>query len=331
MRCLVTGGAGFIGSHLADALAARGDEVLILDDLSTGRHANVEHLLASGRAELVEGSVVDRPLVEECMASVDSCFHLASAVGVALIVAQPVESLLSTVRGADVVLGAAADAGRPVLYTSTSEVYGKNPGPWLDEGSDRLLGSPTKARWLYANAKAFGETLANGYATQGRMRAVVARLFNTVGPRQSADHGMVLPRFVRQALAGDGLTVYGDGTQTRCFCHVADAVDALLRLSDEPAAAGRTFNVGTADELSIGDLARRVVERTGSDSGLTFIPYERIYDDGFEEPLRGKPRTTALRATTGWEPRRGIDDAIDAVAAEVRSGTRPDVPAFVAH
>ena len=331
MRFLVTGGAGFIGSHLADALVARGDEVLVLDDLSTGRRANLEHLLGHGAVELVEGSVLDGALVEECMASVDACFHLASAVGVALIVGRPVESLLGTVRGADVVFGAAAAAGRPLVFTSTSEVYGKNPGPWLAEDADRVVGSPQKARWLYANAKAFGETLAHGYAAQGRLRAVVARLFNTVGPRQSPDHGMVLPRLVRQALAGDDLTVYGDGTQTRCFCHVDDAVDALVRLADTPAAAGRTFNVGTAEELSIAQLARRVLDRTGSGSSIRLIPYEEIYDDGFEEPLRGKPVTEALRSLTGWQPRRSVDDAIDGVAAEVRAAERAEVAAPVVH
>jgi len=329
VRHLVTGGAGFIGSHLTDALVARGDEVLVLDDLSTGRRANVEHLLSGGRVELVEGSTLDRDLVEDCMASVDTCFHLASAVGVGLILAKPVKSLLSTVRGTDTVLSAAAARRRPFIFTSTSEVYGKNPGPWLREDADRLLGSPSKARWLYANAKTFGESLALGYFRDERVPAVVARLFNTVGPRQSADHGMVLPRFVRQALAGEDLTVYGDGSQVRCFCHVSDAVDALLRLAGESAAAGNAYNVGTSEEISVGELARRVVERTGSASGIRLVPYEQVYTDGFEEPLRGKPDTTALRELTGWRPLRDLDAAIAEVVAEGRAEARP--AAYVAH
>ena len=322
MRHLITGGAGFIGSHLADALAARGDGVLILDDLSTGRRENVEHLLAGGRAELIEGSTLDRDLVEDCMAAVDTCFHLASAVGVGLIVSRPVDSLLRTVRGTEVVMTAAADLRRPLLFTSTSEVYGKNPGPWLAEDADRLLGSPSKARWLYANAKAFGEALAHGYHRDAGLPAVVVRLFNTVGPRQSPDHGMVLPRFVRQSLAGEELTVFGDGTQMRCFCHVADSVDALVRLSATEPAAGRTFNVGAPDEMSIEELARRVIERTGSSSGTRYVPYAEIYSDGFEEPVRGRPDTTALRELTGWSPSRDVGDAIDDVAAEARASQR---------
>jgi len=216
VRHLVTGGAGFIGSHLTDALVARGESVLVLDDLSTGSRSNLKHALEGGRAELVVGSTLDRDLVEDCMAAVDRCFHLASAVGVGLIVSKPVESLLSTVRGTDTVLAAAAARRCPFVFTSTSEVYGKNPGPWLREDADQVLGPPSKARWLYANAKAFGESLAHGYFREDGVPAVVARLFNTVGTRQSADHGMVLPRFVRQALAGEDLTVYGAGTQTRC-------------------------------------------------------------------------------------------------------------------
>ena len=232
MKYLITGGAGFIGSHLSDRLTADGHEVVVLDDLSTGRIDNIQHLIRSGRIEFVEGSVTEEDLVLGVLESVDACVHLASIVGVSLVVDNPVDTLLSNVRGSDVVLSAAAGIRRPVLYASTSEVYGKHSNGALDEDADRILGPIQKCRWNYATSKSFGEALALGYAQELGAKNTVVRLFNTVGPRQTGMYGMVLPRFVRQAVTGQPLTVFGDGTQTRCFAHVHDTVEALVRLLD---------------------------------------------------------------------------------------------------
>jgi UDP-glucose 4-epimerase len=309
----VTGGSGFIGSHLCDRLSADGHRVLVLDDLSTGRLKNIEHLLESGRVEFVEGSVLDRNLVHELLDAADACLHLASAVGVGLVVDRPVDTLLDNVRGTDTVLSAAAALGRPLLLTSTSEIYGKSDGRIVSEDSDRILGPTSKTRWNYSTAKAFGEALALGYHRELGANNVVVRLFNTVGPRQTGAYGMVLPRLVRQALTGQPLTVYGDGTQTRCFTHVHDTVEAIVRLLDSEAAAGQLFNVGSDGEISICALAQRVMARAESSSEIRLIPYSEAYDDGFEELGRRRPDTTALRELTGWEPQRTVDDAIDDV------------------
>lgn len=315
MQYLITGGAGFVGSHLVDALTARGDSVLILDDLSTGRLENIEHVMDSELVDFVEGSVLDEDLVDDCMRSVDMCMHLASAVGVQLVVSRPLDSLLHNIRGNDTVLSAAARHHRRLLFTSTSEVYGKNSSGVLSEDSDRIVGSPFKSRWSYATAKAFGEALASSYHRECGSAMMVVRLFNTVGPRQSGAYGMVLPRFIRQALAGDDLTVYGNGTQSRCFGHVLDVVRAVVQLSDSDEALGRVFNIGSDVETPIVELARRVIERVGGDSTVRLVPYEDAYDDGFEELGRRKPDTSALERLTGWRPTRTIDEAIDDVIA----------------
>ena len=315
MRYLVTGGAGFIGSHLVDTLIARGDSVLVLDDLSTGRRANLDAAIESGRTELVEGSVCDSRLVLDCMQSVDVCLHLASAVGVKLILDRPVESLLTNIRGTDVVISAAALLQRRLLYTSTSEVYGKNSQGALPEDSDRILGPALTARWNYSTAKAFGEALAAGYHREQGAEMIIVRLFNTVGTRQRGVYGMVLPRFIRQALAGLDLTVYGDGSQSRCFAHVSDTVRAITLLLDSDDSLGEAFNIGGTTELTILELARRVIERTGSSSRIRMVAYEDAYEDGFEELGRRKPDTTAIGQLVGWTPERTIDDAIDDVCA----------------
>ena len=312
-RFLITGGAGFIGSHLGDALIARGDEVVLLDDLSTGNRRNVEHLLERENVELVEGSTLDGELVDRWVAATDACLHLASAVGVKLIVKSPLSSLLGNVRGADNVFAAAVRHGKRLLFTSTSEVYGKNSIGPLPEDADSVLGSAFKSRWAYAIAKGFGEALAHGYYRDCEADIVVARLFNTVGPRQTGAYGMVLPRFVRQSLAGEDVTVYGNGAQTRCFTHVADTVRALLLLLDHPDTAGRVFNVGTQVETPVIEVAARVIQRTGSSSTVRLVPYEEAYGEGFEELGRRKPDTRAIRELTGWAPSRTIDDAIDDV------------------
>jgi UDP-glucose 4-epimerase len=315
MRYLMTGGAGFIGSHVVDALAARGDSVLVVDDFSTGRRDNLEHALGSNLVELVDGSVLDEDLVDDCMRSVDACFHLASAVGVQLVVSRPLDSLRRNVRGNDIVISAAARRDRPLLFASTSEVYGKRSDGALSEDSDRILGPTEKLRWSYATAKAYGEALVYSYTKEQGCWMTIVRLFNTVGPRQTGAYGMVLPRFVRQAMAGSDLTVYGNGTQSRCFAHVLDVVQGILLVVGEERAAGRAFNIGAGTEIPIVELARRVIERTGSDSTIRLVPYEEAYDEGFEELGRRKPDTAALRELTGWRPTRTVDEAIDDVIA----------------
>lgn len=348
MRYLITGGAGFIGSHVVDALKTRGDEVLVLDDLSTGRLENLENLdeleaqpgerpdggpdgnggrtrrfapsaSGVGTLEFIEGSVTDEALVDDCMRSVDACIHLAAAVGVQLIVNRPLESLLRNVRGADVVISAAARRGRRMLFTSTSEIYGKLSSESLPETSDRLLGTPFTSRWSYSTAKAFGEALAHSYHLQEGAEITVARLFNTVGPRQTGSYGMVLPRFVRQALAGDALTVYGNGTQSRCFTHVLDSVHALVLLLDAEEANGNVYNVGAAKAVPVIELAGRVIQQVGSDSKIELVPFEEAYGPGFEDLGRRVPDTSALAELTGWMPSRTVEETIDDVIAYEQS------------
>ncbi len=315
---LVTGGAGFIGSHLCDALVARGDTVTVLDDLSTGRLENLSQILETPQVRFVEGSVTDTTLVDDLVGEADLCLHLASAVGVQLIVSNPLESLRTNVQGTDNVLSAASRHGCRALFTSTSEVYGKNSQGALTEDADRVLGSPFKSRWAYAIAKSFGESLAYGLHRDSGAETIVVRLFNTVGPRQTGRYGMVLPRFVRQALMGEDLSVFGNGTQTRCFAHVHDTVAALLLLVEADDAVGTVFNIGATDEMAIIELARRVIERTGSDSKIELVPYDEAYDDGFEELGRRQPDTSAVRALVPWQPTRTVDDAIDDVILHER-------------
>jgi len=318
-RYLITGGAGFIGSHVADALVARRHEVVVLDDLSTGRRANIEHLIGTGSAVLIEGSVTDAPLVDELMSKCDCCLHLASAVGVRLVVAHPLETLRRIVHGTDVVVSNAARHGKRVVFASTSEVYGKSSAGSLHEESDRVLGSAYKSRWSYAIAKSYGEAIAYGYHRELGADTVVVRLFNTIGPRQLGDHGMVVPRFIGQALAGDDVTVYGDGAQQRCFLHVDDAVQAILALAEHAGASGRAFNLGNPEPITILALARRIISRAGSRSRITMVEYEEAYDEGFEELGRRTPDITAVRALVGWRPQRTLDEALDDVIAFQRA------------
>jgi nucleoside-diphosphate-sugar epimerase len=334
-RYLITGGAGFIGSHLAEALVEQGsfDQITILDDLSTGRRDHIEHLVSTGEVRFVEGSVADAELVDELMAETDICMHLASAVGVQMIVNEPLETLMRSVRGSNVVMHAASRHGVRVLFSSTSEVYGKHSNGSLTEDDDLVFGSPAKGRWTYAIAKSFGEALIHGYHGRRGLDATVVRLFNTVGPRQTGSYGMVLPRFVRQALHGEDLTVYGNGSQTRCFTHGRDAVSAFTLLANNDAASGRTFNVGGATPVAIVELARRVIERTDSESGIVLVPYEEAYGSGFEELGTRRPDTAALRELTGWQLRRTVDDAIDDVIEyerEREESTEPLVAVDVA-
>jgi UDP-glucose 4-epimerase len=323
MRTLVTGGAGFIGSHLVEALTARGDSVVVLDDMSTGSRENLAD--AGPDVEILEGSMLDAALVDDCMRSVDRCMHLGAAVGMKLLMAQPLRTLETNVRGNDIVIGAAARHRRKLLFTSTSEVYGRNDEGPLSETADGIFGSPFKARWAYAISKSFGEALACAHHGEDGSPMVVARLFNVVGPGQTGSYGMVLPRFVRQALEGEPLTVYGNGVQSRCFAHVIDVARALALLADADEAVGNVYNVGSPEEVPIIELARRVIERTGSDSEVELVPYDEAYGPGFEELWRRKPDTSALERLTGWRPELGIEDAIDDVIACERgagAGTR---------
>jgi UDP-glucose 4-epimerase len=317
-RILVTGGAGFVGSHLVDALVAEGRSVVVLDDLSTGRPENLERALRHDNLELVEGSTLDASTIDRLVAEVDVVFHLASAVGVQLVVSNPLDSLLKNVRGTDNVMSAVARHGKRLLFTSTSEVYGKNSSGALDEEADRLIGSPFKARWCYETSKAFGECLAHSYHRDRGARMTVVRLFNTVGPRQTGRYGMVVPTFVRQALTGAPLTVYGDGSQTRCFAHVFDTIRGILALMGTEASIGSVYNIGSSTEIPIIELARRVIDHTGSDSEIEFVAYEDAYEEGFEELGRRKPDTTAIRELTGWVPELTVDDAIGDVVAYER-------------
>jgi nucleoside-diphosphate-sugar epimerase len=313
LRYLITGGAGFIGSHLADALVARGDAVVILDDLSTGSLENVEHLLREERAdavELVAGSVLDSPLMRRLTREADVLVHLAATVGVELVLKKPLEALLNNVRGTEIVLDAAVRTGCKVLLTSTSEIYGKNAAGALAEDADRVLGSPFKARWTYSTSKAVDEILAHGYWRERGLPTIVARLFNCAGPRQTGEYGMVLPRFVRQALTAEDLTVFGDGTQSRCFCHVADTVDALIRLLDAEEAVGGVFNVGSQNEISIRALADLVIQLSGSSSEIRFVSYDQAYEPGFEDMERRLPDISKIRRLTGWTPSRSLQDIV---------------------
>jgi len=310
LRILVTGGAGFIGSHLCDALVASGHSVLALDDFSTGRHENIAHLEGHALFSLVSADIGDEAIVRECVAAADRVFHLASAVGVRLIVEQPVRTIETIVHGTSVVMKACARYRRPVLITSTSEVYGKSSKVPFSEEDDLVIGPSTRRRWGYACSKALDEFLAMAYWHHSRMPVTVARLFNTVGPRQTGQYGMVLPRFVQQALRGEPLTVYGDGTQTRCFCHVKDVVLALVRLMDYPQARGQVFNIGNAEEVSIRRLAERVIELTGSESTIRLVPFEEAYGPDFEDMQRRVPDLSKIQKAIGYAPRYTLDDII---------------------
>lgn len=318
MRHLITGGAGFIGSHLTDALIGAGHEVVILDDFSTGRRENVEHLVESPAVELIEGSILDPDRVDDLMPGVDTCIHLASAVGVKLVVAEPLDSLQRNVRGCDIVISSAVRHRRRLLFASTSEVYGKQSQGALHEDSDRVLGSTFKSRWGYAIAKSYGEALVHAHCRQSGAAGTVVRLFNTIGPRQTGAYGMVVPRLVRQALSGSDLTVYGNGSQTRCFIHVLDTVRAITLVLGQDLAIGRAINIGSDSELSILELAACIIDRADSGSRIALVPYQDAYGEGFEELGRRKPDVTALRQLTGWSPRYTLYDAIDDVIAHER-------------
>ncbi len=316
MKVFITGGAGFIGSHLADALLERGDEVMVLDDLSTGRMENISHLVGRPGFDYRIGSALDSPLVVELVDRCDVTVHLAAAVGVRLIVERPVHTIQTNVHATEVVLDAASRKNKPVLLASTSEVYGKSNKLPFQEGDDVSLGATTQTRWAYACSKALDEWLGLAYHREKGVPVTIVRFFNTVGPRQVGRYGMVLPNFARQAQRGDPITVYGDGAQARCFGFVGDAVEAITRLMDNPEAAGQVINVGTDREISILGLAEMVKERSGSASPIQFIPYTEAYGEGFEDMPRRVPDTTKLERFTGYRFQASLEEIVDSVLAD---------------
>ncbi len=315
MKYLITGGCGFIGSHLAERLIADGHDVTILDDLSTGVLANVVNIERHPNFRLQIGSICDERLVSEVVQECDIIFHLASAVGVRLIMDKPIETIETIVTGTQVVLKYANRFGKPTLLTSTSEVYGKSTSvPFMEDG-DRLEGPTTKHRWAYACAKALDEFLAMAYWKSNGFPIVVVRLFNTVGPRQSGQYGMVIPNFVQRALAGDALQVFGTGTQSRCFCHVADIIRGLVGLMNCPAALGEVINLGSTDEITLTQLAELVIEETSSTSKIEYLSYESVFGDGFEDMLRRVPSIAKAKKLIGWTPEHSLKKIIADVAA----------------
>jgi UDP-glucose 4-epimerase len=320
MRSLITGGAGFIGSHLADELLARGDEVHILDDLSTGSIDNMRHLKGRRGFEYTIDSAANAPIVAELVDGADVVFHLAAAVGVQLIVESPVRTIETNVHCTEVVLAQASKKKKPVFIASTSEVYGKSADLPYREDGDLTLGATVKGRWSYACSKAIDEFLAIAHWKERKLPTVIGRLFNTVGPRQTGRYGMVIPNFVTQALADRPLTVHGDGTQRRCFCHVSDVVRALADLMRREDAYGEVFNIGSDSEIEIRQLAQRVLDMTESASEITLIPYDVAYEEGFEDMQRRIPNTTKIYERIGWRPTRSLDEILADVIDEHRAG-----------
>lgn len=318
MRYLITGGCGFVGSHLTDQLLSNGHEVVVLDNLTTGRYQNVAHQEGQARFTLIVGSVLDAALVAEAARPCDGIFHLASAVGVKLIMDRPVETIETIFQGTDMVLRVASRYRKPVLLTSTSEVYGKSTEVPFREDGDRLEGPTSKHRWAYACAKALDEFLALAHWKETRLPVIITRLFNTVGPRQTGQYGMVIPTFVRKALANEPIHVHGDGTQRRCFAHVHDVVEALAALMRCPKAHGNVVNVGAQEEISILQLAEEVKALTESRSEIRKIPYSEVYGEGFEDMVRRIPALDKVKAFIGWQPRRGLKQILQDVIAEMR-------------
>jgi UDP-glucose 4-epimerase len=309
LKYLVTGGTGFIGSHLCEALINRGDKIVVLDDFSTGKN------VLPDSAEVIMGSILDSDLLIRIIPTVDEVLHLAAAVGVLNIVNKPLESLITNIKGTQQVLEVCDEFKKPILITSTSEVYGKNNLVPLNEQADRVLGSPLLSRWSYSEAKALDESMAYFYYLEKSLPVKLVRFFNTVGPRQVGSYGMVLPRFIDSALKGDPLNVYGNGMQTRCFAHVHDAVRALLLVIDSPQAIGEVFNVGNNQQISIMDLAKKVISVTGSSSSIEMVAYEKAYPAGFEDMERRVPDISKIERVLGWKPQIGLEQIIKDIAA----------------
>jgi UDP-glucose 4-epimerase len=321
LKILITGGAGFIGSHLSDAYLKRGDEVYIIDDLSTGRIENIQHLKGQPRFHYTIDTVHNHPLTAELVDQSDVVFHLAAAVGVKLIVESPVRTIETNVHGTEVVLSIANKKKKKVLVASTSEVYGLSTDVPFREDGNLVMGATTKGRWSYACSKAIDEFLALAYWREKKLPTIIVRLFNTVGPRQTGQYGMVIPTFVKQALAGRPITVYGDGKQSRCFGYVGDVVGALIKLMDHKDAVGNVFNIGSNEEISILQLAQRIKELTQSDSEIVFVPYDEAYEEGFEDMPRRIPDISKVRDLVGFEPKMSLDGILQSVI-DFQSGRR---------
>src|SRR3954449_12164640 len=326
MRVLITGGAGFVGSHLSEALLERGDEVFVLDNLSTGSIDNIAHLKAHPRFHYTIDTVTNEPLLAEMIDRCDTVVHLAAAVGVKLIVEAPVHTIETNVHGTEVVLKVANKKKKLVLIASTSEVYGKSVDVPFREDADLVLGATSKHRWAYACSKMIDEFLALAYWKERKLPVIIVRLFNTVGPRQTGQYGMVIPNFVQQALAGKPITVFGDGRQSRSFTHVADVVGALLKLIDEPRAVGQVFNIGNGHEITIGELAAKIKKLTGSQSEIVTIPYDQAYEAGFEDMPRRVPDISRIRSLVGYEPTVQLDETLALVVEHFRQLQRSNVP-----
>jgi len=313
MKVLITGGAGFIGSHLSDELISGGNEVAVLDDLSTGRFENINHMDGNKSFQFVEGTILNSTLVDKLVERCDVVYHLAAAVGVDLVVRKPLESLVTNIKGSEAVLDMAHRYHKKILITSTSEIYGKNKNGPLKEDDDRILGSPLKVRWGYSTAKAVDEMLAYIYWKEKKVPTIIVRLFNTVGPRQTGAYGMVIPRFVNQALKNEDMTVYGTGKQSRCFLHVRDVINTLIKLMNNKDAVGQVFNIGSQEEITIENLAKKVIDITKSRSKLVYIPYDKAYEEGFEDMQRRVPDTTKVKNLVGFKPTVDLDGIIKSV------------------
>ena len=318
MRILVTGGAGFIGSHLCERLIKDGHTVIAIDNFATGRLSNLENLEGIDRFNLIEGSILDTQVLDTLIKNVDYIFHLAAAVGVFNIVRNPLASLLTNIRGTENVLEAANKMNIPVFLTSSSEVYGKNISDSLKESDDRILGSPVTLRWSYSEAKAIDESLAYAYFIEKQLETRIVRFFNTVGPRQLGAYGMVVPRFIKSALANEPISIYGDGNQTRCFAHVYDVVDAVISIAFAENTQGMVINVGNNSEISINELARKIIAETGSKSEIIYVPYKEAYGDGFEDMERRVPNIDLINQLVGWKPIRDLSTIIADISVEMK-------------
>ena len=317
MKILITGGAGFIGSHLSERLIAENHHVTVLDNLSTGRLENLSKIKENNNFCFVEGSILDPQLLQSIVLNVDYIFHLAAAVGVFNIVNNPLESLLTNIRGTENVLEAANLARIPVFLTSSSEVYGKNIAESLKESDDRILGTPVTLRWSYSEAKAIDESLAYAYFIEKKLETRIVRFFNTVGPRQLGAYGMVVPRFVKSALANEPVTIYGDGSQTRCFAHVFDVIDAVVAIAFAQNTIGKVINIGNDFEISINGLAKKIISETNSNSKIVYVPYEEAYGDGFEDMERRVPNIDLINQLVGWKPQRDLSTIISDISSEM--------------
>ena len=318
MQILVTGGAGFIGAHLCERLIRDGHHVTVLDNFSTGRRRNLDKLQGNPGFKLLEGSILDSRMLDHLVKSSDYVFHLAAAVGVFNIVNNPLASLLTNIRGTENVLEAAHASNVPVFLTSSSEVYGKNVSDSLKESDDRVLGSPVTLRWSYSEAKAIDESLAYAYFIEKKLETRIVRFFNTVGPRQLGAYGMVVPRFVKAALTNEPITIFGDGTQTRCFAHVYDVVDAVIAIAFAQNTIGKVINIGNDFEISINDLAKRIIGETGSQSEIVYVPYDEAYGEGFEDMERRVPNVDLIRELVGWQPKRDLSTMIADISSEMQ-------------